>query len=83
MLPHQSKKVAKKPADSSSPLVVPQVIVALDAASISSEFPKGPEKALQPGDFVWLYGGPGHERVVQNRGGEEAWLLEIGFPCVP
>ena len=42
------------------------MIVALDAASISSESPRGPEKALQPGDFVWLYGGPGHECVFRT-----------------
>jgi hypothetical protein len=76
-------RLAIKLAGSPSPLGVHQVIVALDAASISSKSPKGPGKALQPGDFVWLYGGPGHERVVQNCGGKEARLLEIGFPCVP
>jgi uncharacterized cupin superfamily protein len=59
------------------------VIIALDAAAISSESPKGPEKALQPGDFVWLYGGPGHQSVFQNRGDREALLLEIIFPHFP
>lgn len=83
VLPHQSMKLAMKLADSHSSLGVPQVIEALDAASISSGFPKGPEKALQPGDFVWMDGGPGHERVYQNRGDKETRLLEIIFPRVP
>jgi len=83
VLPHQSMRLAMKPADSPSSLGAPQVIVALDAASISSVSPKGPEKALQPGDFVWMDGGPGHERVYQNRGDKEARFLEIIFPPVP
>jgi hypothetical protein len=79
VLPHQSMKVAA----SSGSRGAPQVIVALDAASISSGSSKGPETALQPGDFVWMDGGPGHERVVQNRGDKEARFLEITFPRVP
>jgi hypothetical protein len=79
VLPHQSIKVAA----SSASLGAPLVIVALDAASISPGSSKGPETELQPGDFVWMDGGPGHERVVQNRGEKEARILEITFPRVP
>ena len=68
VLPHQSMKLA----DSSASLDAPQVIVALDAASISSGAAKEQEMSLQPGDFVWIDGGPGHERVYQNRGDKEA-----------
>lgn len=74
--PHQSMNLAEAPAGRDAP----QVIVALDAASISSEPSQGPEKALQPGDFVWIDGGPGHERVYQNRGEKEARFVEILFP---
>jgi hypothetical protein len=72
VLPHQSMKLGES--------LAPQVIVALDAASISSGSSKEPEKALQPGDFVWMDGGPGHGRVYQNRGDKEARFIQIVFP---
>ena len=56
-----------------------QGIVALDAAPISSESPKGPEKALQLGDSVWVDGAPGHEREVQNRSDKEARRSKLFF----
>ena len=76
VLPHQSMNLAESPAARDAS----QVIVALDAASISSGLPKEPEKPLQPGDFVWIDGGPGRERVYQNRGDKEARFIEIIFP---
>lgn len=75
VLPHQSMKLA----DSSASLDAPQVIVALDAASISSGSAKEQEKPLQPGDFVWSDGGLGHEHVYQNRGDKEARFVEFIF----
>jgi uncharacterized Zn-binding protein involved in type VI secretion len=76
VLPYQSLDLQKSPASRGTP----QVIVALDAASISSASSKGPEKVLQLGDFVWLDGGPGHEGVYQNRSEKEARFIEILFP---
>jgi uncharacterized Zn-binding protein involved in type VI secretion len=79
VLAHQSMKMADSPGSMHGS----QVIVALDAASISAGSSKQPEQALQPGDFVWIDVGPGRERVYQNRGDKEARLLEIIFPRVP
>ncbi len=78
VLPHQSMDLEKSPASRDTH----KVIVALDAASIPSgpSKEKQPEKALQPGDFVWLGGGPGHEGMYQNRGDKEARFIEIIFP---
>jgi len=76
VLAHQSVSLAESAAARDAS----QVIVALDAASISSKSSKESEKALQPGDFVWIDGGPGHERVFQNRGDKEARFIEIVFP---
>lgn len=76
VLPNQSLNLAANPV----PPGASQLIVALDAASISSQVPDGPGKALQPGDFVWLEGGSGRERVYQNRGDKEARFIEIIFP---
>jgi hypothetical protein len=71
VLPHQSMKLGES--------LTPQLIVALDAASIASGSSKEPEKALQPGDFVWMDGGPGHARVYQNRGDKEVRFIQIVF----
>jgi hypothetical protein len=79
VLPYQSMDLGGFPAFPGAP----QVIVALDAASISAESSKKPEKALQAGDFVWIDDGPGHERVYQNRSDKEARFLEFIFPRVP
>ena len=76
VLAHQSMNLADPAAAGGAP----QVIVALDAASISSEPSQGPEKALQPGDFVWIDGGSGHKRVYRNSGEKEARFVEISFP---
>lgn len=73
--PHQSMKLGEHP--------VAQVVVALDAASVSSGSSgsdKGPEKALQPGDFVWIDGGPDRAPEYQNRSEKEARFIEIIFP---
>ena len=69
--PHQSMKLGES--------LTPQLIVALDTASISSASPKEPEKVLQPGDLVWMDGGPGHARVYQNRGDKEVRFIQIVF----
>ena len=72
--PHQFMNLAESPAGRDAP----QVIVALDAASISSGASKEQEKAMQPGDFVWIDGG--HKRVYRNSGDKEARFIEILFP---
>ena len=74
VLPHQSINLEESAAARDAS----QVIVALDAASISAGPSKGPEKALQPGDFVWIDGG--HARMYQNSGDKEARFIEIIFP---
>jgi hypothetical protein len=76
VLPHQSMNLAESAAVQGAS----QVIVALDTASISSGASKEPENALHPGDFAWIDGGSGHERVYQNRGDKEARFIEIIFP---
>jgi hypothetical protein len=73
VLPGQSLNLAANTV----PPGASQVIVALDAASISSPAPDGPWKALQPGDFVWMEGGSGHERVYENRGDKETRFIDI------
>jgi len=79
VLPHQSVKLADFPSSPGAP----EVIVSLDAGSISANGAKRPEKALQPGDFVWIDGAADHDSVYQNRGEKEARFLEIIFPLVP
>jgi hypothetical protein len=79
VLPHQSVKLA----DFLSSPGAPEVIVALDAGSISANGAKRPEKALQPGDFVWIDGAADHDSVYQNRGEKEVRFLEIISPRVP
>ena len=69
VLPHKSIKVG----DSG-----PEVIVALDAATISRSS-KEPEKTLNPGDFVWLEGGSGHGRSYKNDSVKDARFIEIDF----
>ncbi len=76
VLPHQSMNLAESPAAHDNS----QVIVVLDAASISSGSAKESEKSLQPGDFVWIDAGTGHERIYQNRRDKEARFIDIIFP---
>ncbi len=71
VLPHQSMKLGDSAAS--------EVVVALDAASISAGSSKEPKKELQPGDFVWIEGRSGHGRVYQNQGDKEARFIQILF----
>jgi uncharacterized Zn-binding protein involved in type VI secretion len=79
VFPHQAMNLATYSASQDAP----QLIVALDAASISFGSPKKPEKALRPGDFVWFDAGLRPERVFQNRSGTAARYIEILFPHRP
>jgi hypothetical protein len=74
--PHQSVDMSHFSADQGAP----QVIVALDAALLSSEPARGPDKALQPGDFVSIDAGADRGRIYQNRSDKEARFIEILFP---
>jgi hypothetical protein len=67
--PHQSMKVGESG---------PEVIVALDAATISGTS-KDPGKTLKPGDFVWLDGATGQGRSYKNDGTKDARFIEIDF----
>jgi hypothetical protein len=69
VLPHKTIKVA----DSG-----PEVIVALDAATISGSS-KAPARPLKAGDFVWLDGGSGQRRTYKNTGAKDARFIEIVF----
>jgi uncharacterized Zn-binding protein involved in type VI secretion len=69
LLPHKSMKVGESE---------PEVIVALDAATISGTS-KEPAKTLKAGDFVWLDGGSGKVRVYKNVGAKGARFIEIVF----
>jgi hypothetical protein len=69
VLPHKSIKVG---------VSGPEVIVALDAATISGSS-KDPAKTLKPGDFVWLDGGSGQVRVYKNASAKDARFIEIAF----
>jgi quercetin dioxygenase-like cupin family protein len=71
VLPHQSMKRAESPATS--------MIVALDAASISSTSSKEPDKALKAGDFVWIDRRSGHGTVYRNQSDKQTRFLEIIF----
>jgi len=76
VLPNQSMDLEESPVSRDTP----QVIVALDAASISSGRSTKSEKELKPGDFEWLDGKPGHEGLYENHGDKEARFIEILFP---
>jgi len=69
VLPNKSIKVGEEG---------PEVIVALDAATISGAS-KEPAKTLKPGDFLWLEGGTGQWRSYKNIGAKEARYIEIIF----
>lgn len=79
VLPRQSMNLAAYSASQDAP----QLIVALDAATIS--FPSSKEKAktLRPGDFDWFDAGLRPARVFQNRSSTEARYIEIIFPRMP
>lgn len=73
VLPHQSANLGEvSPARDA-----PQLIVMLDAASISSKSGHAPVKSLQPGDFEWIEGGRNPARVLQNSADKEARFIEI------
>jgi hypothetical protein len=69
VLPHKSTKVGESG---------PEVIVALDAATISGTS-KEPGKTLKAGDHVWLDGGSGQGREYKNAGDKDARFIEIVF----
>jgi uncharacterized Zn-binding protein involved in type VI secretion len=79
VLPHQLMNLAAYSASQGAP----QLIVALDAASISFPSFKEKAKALGPGEFVWFGAGLRPELVFQNRSGTEARYIEILFPHLP
>jgi len=55
-----------------------QLIVALDAASLSPASGSGPDQTLHPGDFVWFVNG-GPSRVFKNNGKSEARFIGFAF----
>jgi hypothetical protein len=75
VLPHESVNL-EKISDSPG---APQLIVALDAASISSKAGKSPAKAMQPGDFEWIGGEESSGRMLQNPTDKEARFIEFIF----
>jgi hypothetical protein len=54
-----------------------QLIIALDAVSISLKSGQAPERSLQPGDFEWIEGGYSPGRVLQNSTDKEARFIEV------
>jgi hypothetical protein len=59
-------------------LTQPQLIIALDPASISPASGSGPDQLLRPGDFVWFdKGGPA--RALKNGSDKEVRLIELTF----
>jgi quercetin dioxygenase-like cupin family protein len=71
VLPHQSMKRGKSPAIS--------IIIALDAASISTGSSKQPDKTLKPGDFVWIDRRSNSGTVYRNGTDKETRFIEIIF----
>jgi quercetin dioxygenase-like cupin family protein len=57
------------------------LVVALDSSAVTSLSSKEREKALRPGDFVWLEGGSAH--AFRNDGDKEARLIEFTLPSLP
>jgi quercetin dioxygenase-like cupin family protein len=57
------------------------LVVAVDPSRVASLSSKEPEKALRPGDFVWLEGGSAH--AFRNDGDKEARLIEFTLPSLP
>jgi uncharacterized Zn-binding protein involved in type VI secretion len=78
LLPRQSLDLSMNLEDAHASPDCPQLIVALDYASIAGSG-NGGEKILQPGDFMWLEGGHGPARIFQNTGPKEARLIDIIF----
>jgi quercetin dioxygenase-like cupin family protein len=75
VLPHQKMEIAAS--------TQPQLIIALDPASISTASGSGPDELLRPGDFVWFdKGGPA--RALKNGSNKEVRLVEMTFkPSAP
>jgi hypothetical protein len=78
LLPRQSLDLSMNLEDAHVSPDCPQLIIALDYASITASGNEG-EKILQPGDFMWLDGGHGPARIFQNTGPKEARLIDIIF----
>jgi uncharacterized Zn-binding protein involved in type VI secretion len=55
-----------------------QLIVALDAATLSPASKGGPDQTLHPGDFVWFVNG-GPSRIFRNDGKSEARFIGFAF----
>ncbi len=72
--PHKVLDIAAAPQEAS------QVVVALDAASISSGSSKDQKQSLQPGDFAWIEDGNGHHHLYRNDGDREIRFIEFIFP---
>jgi hypothetical protein len=58
---------------------VPQLIIAIDAASISTESAKGPAVALQPGDYFWIDRAFGGGHIYRNARDKESRFIQIVF----
>lgn len=54
-----------------------QLIVALDAVSISLKSGQVPARSLQPGDFEWIEGGYSPGRVLQNSTDQDVRFIEV------
>jgi hypothetical protein len=78
LLPRQSLDLSMNLEDAHASPDCPQLIVALDYASITGSG-GGAEKILQPGDFMWLDGEHNPARIFQNTGPKEARLIDIIF----
>jgi len=60
-----------------------ELIVALDAATISSASAREPERKLKPGDFLWLDSDQGSMHKVRNSNDKDARFIQIRFPKAP
>lgn len=78
LLPRQSLDLSMNLEDAHASPDCPQLIVALDYASIAGSGSEA-EKILQPGDFMWLEGGHGASRILQNSGPKETRVIDIIF----
>jgi hypothetical protein len=70
--PHESMKMLFGGA-------YPQLLVALDAASIPNGLPKESELSLHPGDFNWNESGGGTSIEYRNEGDRDVRFIEIIF----
>jgi quercetin dioxygenase-like cupin family protein len=70
VLPHQKMELTAS--------TQPQLIIALDPASISPVSGSGPDQALHPGSFVWFDQG-GAARALKNESNKEVRLIQLTF----